>query len=299
MFGEATFGIARNVTLAAGLRYQQDRQRRIGGLVADAFSVPIDYLGQFHSWLPKVSLAYDLTPRWRAGVLVQKAYNPGGTTIRVDTGRPDSFAAETLWDTEMFVRGSMAGGRLDLSANVFNYSMRNAQRAEPIVITTPTGRRAGFANLFNVPRAYSRGLEAEADWRPDGRLTIRGSIGVLETRITETDAESAIYQEHDFDRSPHLTAALAVDWRMPRGPRLSAQVRHHDSYFSDNANKPELGIGGATIFDARAEYDVGPLSLFVRARNVFDRFAMLSLFSATAGEAEDPRRITAGIEARF
>ncbi len=299
LFGEASLAVAPKTTLTAGLRYQQDRQKRVGGLVADAFSVPIDYVGIFHAWLPKVSLAYDLTPNWRAGVLVQKAYNPGGTTIRIDTAIPDTFAAETLWDTEVFVRGSAAGGQLLLTANAFNYAMRNAQRAEPIIITTPTGRRAGFANLFNVPRAYSRGLEAEADWRPDGRLTLRGSVGLLETRITATDTESAIYQGHQFDRSPRLTATLAVDWQMPRGPRLSAQVRHHDSYFSDNANKPELSIGSATIIDARAEYDLGLVAVFVQARNVFDRFAMRSLSTAVSGEAEDPRRISAGIEARF
>jgi outer membrane receptor protein involved in Fe transport len=298
-FGETSLKLAPRTTLTAGLRYQHDRQKRVGGLVADAFAVPIDYVGKFHAWLPKLSLAYDLSPSWRAGVLLQKAYNPGGTTIRIDTAQPDTFAAESLWDTELFVRGSVDGGRLLLSGNAFNYAMRNAQRAESIFVTTPTGRKAGFANLFNVPRAFSRGVEAEADWRPNERVTIRGSVGFLATRITDTDAESAIYQDHQFDRSPHLTAALAVDWRSSSAFRLSAQVRHHDSYFSDNANKPEMRVGSATVMNARAEYDAGRFSVFVQAQNLFDRFAMVSLSTAVSGEAEDPRRINAGIAASF
>jgi outer membrane receptor protein involved in Fe transport len=299
LFGEVTVGAVPRMVLTAGVRYQQDRQKRLGGLVTDSFSVPIDYIGRFHAWLPKLSLAYDLSPAWRVGILVQKAYNPGGTTIRFDTAQPDTFAAEALWDTELFARGSVAGDRLLLSANVFNYAMRNAQRAEPIIITTPTGRRAGFANLFNVPRAYSRGLEAEAGWRAGSRLTLRGSIGLLETRISATDAESAIYQDHQFDRSPHFTGAVAIDWRPLPALRLSAQLRHHDSYFSDNANKPQLRVDGATIADVRAEYGAGRFSVFLQGHNVFDQFAMLSLATATSGEAEDPRRLSAGIEARF
>lgn len=299
LFGEASLKLSSQATLTAGLRFQQDRQKRAGALVTNAFSVPADFVGKFQAWLPKVSLSYDLSPAWRVGVLVQKAYNPGGTTIRFDTARPDTFDAETLLDTELFARGSLAGGRLLLSANAFNYAMRNAQRAEPITIFTPTGRRVGFANLFNVPRARSRGIEATADWRPGPGLSLRGSIGLLATRITETDAESAIYQGNQFDRSPHFAGAIGVDWRPLGQVRLSAQVRRHSSYFSNNANDPQLHISAATIADARVEYDLRRLAIFIQARNVFDKFAMLTLGTANSGEAEDPRRVSAGIEMHF
>jgi outer membrane receptor protein involved in Fe transport len=299
LFVEASAKVARRTTLTAGLRYQHDRQKRTGALVTNSFSVPADFVGTFHELLPKISLAYDLTSEWRAGVLVQKAYNPGGTTIRFETAKPDSFEAETLWDTELFARGRLADGRLLLSANLFNYAMRNAQRADPITIFTPTGRRVGFANLFNVPRARSRGLEATADWRATSKLTVRGSIGLLSTRITRTDAESAAYQEKQFDRSPHFTGTIAVDLRPVPKLRLSAQVRRHSSYFSDNADNPVLRIGPSTIADARLEYQLRPFLLFFQARNLFDSFAMAYMTTASSGEAEGPRRISAGLEMRF
>lgn len=299
LFGEANARLTKQATVTLGLRYQHDRQRRAGALVTNSFIVPADFVGTFHELLPKVSLAYDITPQWRAGVLVQKAYNPGGTTIRFDTAQPDSFAAETLWDTELFARGALAGGRLLLSANVFNYAMRNAQRADPITIFTPTGKRVGFANLFNVPRARSQGLEASADWRARPHLRLRGSIGLLSTRITRTDAESLGYQGKQFDRSPHFTGSVVVDWRPIPMLNLSAQVRRHSSYFSDNANNPLLEVTGATFADVRAEYQIQRFSLFVQAHNVLDTFAMKWLFTPTSGEAEGPRRISAGVEARF
>lgn len=299
LFGEASMRLTERATLTAGLRYQNDRQKRAGALVTNTFSVPANFVGEFHAWLPKLILAYDLSPAWRAGVLVQKAYNPGGTTIRFDTAQLNTFAAETLWDTELFARGSFAEGRLLLSANAFNYAMHNAQRADPINIFTPTGRRVGFANLFNVPSARSRGLEATADWRPGPNLSLRASIGLLATRITRTDAQSVAYQGKQFDRSPHFTGAVALDWRPVPSVRLSVQVRRHSSYFSDNVDNPLLQIGAATIADVRAEYQLRRFSLFLQARNLFDTFAMASMFTANSGEAEDPRRISGGIEMRF
>ncbi len=51
--------------------------------------------------------------------------------------------------------------------------------------------------------------------------------------------------------------------------------------------------------DARAQYEAGRVSLFAQMRNVFDALNLLSLEDPQSGEAEDPRRISVGIESRF
>ena len=66
-----------------GPRYQQDRQKRNGTLGSAAQTIPLDFDRTFHAWLPKLSLAYDFSPDVRAGILVERAYNPGGTTLAV------------------------------------------------------------------------------------------------------------------------------------------------------------------------------------------------------------------------
>ena len=99
--------------------------------------------------------------------------------------------------------------------------------------------------------------------------------------------------------SPHFTGSAAVDWRPIPKLNLSAEVRRHSSYFSDNADKPLLEIAGAAIADVRAEFQLQRFSIFIQAHNLFDTFAMKSLFVPTSGEAEEPRRISAGVEARF
>ena len=299
LFVDASVSITPKTTLTAGLRYQHDRQVRTGALTATSFVVPIDFAGSFEAWLPKVSLAYDVTSNLTIGAMAQKAYNPGGTTIRIDTLQPDEFKAERLWDFELFGRAKLAGGRALLNANVFYYDMRNAQRAEDITIFTPSGRQAGFANLFNVPKARSYGAEAELSWRVTDALSTRLAIGLLGTKMVRTEGESAVFANNEFDRSPHFTGAAAVDWRPYAQLRLSAQVRHHSPYFSDPGNRPHLRIDSATNVDARFAYDIGRVSLFGQVRNLFDALNLLSLGSAFSGEAEDPRTFAVGIESRF
>lgn len=297
VFGEAELILSERSKLTAGLRYQRDRQERRGSLTANTFVVPVDFVGTFSSWLPKVSLSYDLGPEVRIGALVQKAYNPGGTTIRVDTSRPDNFAAESLWDYELFARAQLVG--LTASANLFYYAMRDAQRSQEIRIPTPSGSRVGFANLFNVPRARSYGAEGQMSWRPGSELSVSFAVGLLGTRIVRSDGEVPGIAGNEFDRSPHFSASAAVDWRPASCFQLSAQVRHHSSYFSDPENTPGTRVGSATIADARAEYQVGRVSLFVQVRNLFDSLALLDLGSPTEGEAEDPRTLAFGLAARF
>jgi outer membrane receptor protein involved in Fe transport len=291
--------------MTAGIRYQRDRQKRKGALTATSFVIPVDFLGTFDAWLPKFTFAYDITPRVRVGAIVQKAYNPGGTTVRVDTGRPDDFKAESLWDYELFARAEFAGGRGTATANMFYYDMKNAQRSKAILIQTPSGRPAGFANLFNVPKARSYGAEGQLTWREHERLSATVSVGLLGTKFIKTDAESSGFAGNEFDRSPHFSGALAVDWKPLERLRLSAQIRHHGPYFTDPENTPQIRVSSGTNVDGRAEFQIGTVTVFAQVRNLFDALNMRDLgdfddFTGKPifGEAEDPRTFGVGLDVR-
>jgi outer membrane receptor protein involved in Fe transport len=240
-----------------------------------------------------------VTSNFRVGAMVQKAYNPGGTTIRLDTSSADNFKAETLWDYEIFARGSLFNGQLRFETNLFYYDMRDAQRAREFRIFTPSGRGAGFADLFNVPRARSYGAEAQFIWRPNASLSATIALGFLDTRITRSDAENPGLNGNQFDRSPQFTGSAGIDWQPSNNLRISAYARHHGPYFSDPENSSNLRISGGTKVDARAAYRLGRISIFTQVRNVFDAFSMIDLSTATSGEAEDPRSIAVGLESSF
>ena len=299
LFGEATLRPWPRLTITTGLRYQRDHQDRDGFLGTPAFGVTTNYDRTFAAWLPKLSLAYKVSDNLTAGALVQRATNPGGTTINFETGAPIEFGAESLWNYELFVRGSLADGRVTLAGNVFYNDFSNAQRAQFRTFRVPGGGFANWALIANVPRSVSYGLEFELGWRIDPTLSLHAGVGMLKTKIVATSTPTDPILGKEFQRAPGLTASAAIDWH-PVGPlRLSVQLRHNSAYFSNDANSTALRIDGSTTFDARAAYTLGPLTLSAYARNLFDSFHMTYLFSPTSGTAADPREFGLGVDARF
>ena len=298
LFGEASLTILHGATLTAGIRYQEDRQKRGGTLATNFGIIPLDFDRTFRAWLPKLSLAYDFNPAVRAGLLVQRAYNPGGTTLRFDIARPDNFEAEKLWDYELFARARLTGG-ISASANFFYYDMRDAQRLKEIVVLAPGGLPVGFADLFNAPKAHSYGAEVEVDWRARKNLSARLSAGLQRTKLVAAGTDYPEFTGNEFARSPHFTAAVAVEWDATQRLRLSAQAHYHSPYFAGDINSADVRIPAAMIADARAEYRLGGVTVFAYARNLFDKFALLDRFDNQSASAEDPRMVGVGIESRF
>jgi outer membrane receptor protein involved in Fe transport len=298
LFGEARIGFAPGALLTAGMRYQRDSQKRVGAFQSATGGIALDYDRSFSALLPKVSLSYDFSPSLTAGLLVQRAYNPGGTTLRFDTGQPDQFEAEHLWDYELFARGAFAGGRFSANANLFYYDMRNAQRSVDMPILAPNGRPVWFADLFNIPKARSYGMEGQVSWHASRQLDARLGFGLLGTKIVRAGLDYPEFEGREFDRSPHMTASAAVDWRPLERLRLSAQVRHHGPYSSDPEERPFTHVSSGTIADARAALQVRNLSFSAYVRNIFDRLSVTARDS-DSGTLEDPREVGVGVEARF
>ena len=234
----------------------------------------------------------------RAGVLVQRAYNPGGTTLRFDIARPDNFEAERLWDYELFVRARLADG-LNAQANAFYYDMCDAQRLKAISILTPLGRRVGFADLFNAPKARSYGAEAELSWRADRHLSVRVSAALLKTNLIDAGPSYPEFTGNDFARSPSLSAAAAVDWKPVDRLRVSAQVRYRSAFYADEVNSDLVRVPGAAVVSTRAEYAIGRATAFAYARNLFDKFVYVDRTGNSSAVAEAPRELGIGIETRF
>ena len=298
LFSEADVAISSRLTLTAGARYQRDTQRREGQVGSPPAGLMLDYDRSFDAWLPKLTLAYDLAPDFTTGVMIQRAYNPGGTTISLRTGREDSFEAERLWNGELFVRRGF-GGRFSLAANLFYNDIENAQRQLLIPITLPDGSPFQALEFSNAPRAVSWGAEAELAWMPLPEVAVRGAVGFLRTELKEAVILSDATIGKEFQRAPRFSSALALDWTPTRALALSLQARHHSGYFSDDANREDLRVDGATIVDARASWTRGSTTFSAYARNLFDSFAMTYLFQPDFGTAQDPRELGIGLETRF
>lgn len=298
IFGEASWRATDRLKLTGGLRYQFDRQDRSGSLAALSGPVPLDFHRSFDAWLPKLAIEYSVSPAFTAGLLAQRAYNPGGTTLDLRLRAADDFDAERLWDFELFTRASLAGDRVSLRSNLFYYAMTNAQRPQELELQTPGGT-VRFLEIENAPRARTYGLETDLAWRVDDRLSVRAGIGLLSTRITRTLTPDDPLLGKSFQRSPAFSAAAAIDWRPRPELRLTVGARRNSGYFSDDEETAETRIGGATTVNARAAWSHRHFVLFGYARNLLDEFYLTSLTTPISGTAGDPRELGFGLEARF
>jgi outer membrane receptor protein involved in Fe transport len=298
LFGEVEAAFTDRLSASVGGRYQQDRQQRTGELVGRT-NASIDFDERFSAFLPRAVASYAITPRLKAGVLIQKAYNPGGATFNVFTGELDTFKAETLWNYEAFLKGNLAGGRVTIEANIFYNDITDSQRSVITPITRPDGQPAFVVQFNNVPRASVRGAEVELSWRASPKLALSGGVGLQRTKIRSSQNSDGDIIGREFQRAPHFTGNVAADWTPTDRLRLSAQLRYHSDYFSDDFDTPELRIPDAAIVDARAAYALKKFTLFAYAQNLFDHFSLNYRFSSDVASADDPRVVGAGIEARF
>jgi len=291
VYGEATYGLTGRLSLTAGGRYQYDRQDRRGSFGRFA----VDYHRSFDAFLPKASVAYDVSPTVRVGATAARGSNPGGTTISFATGQQDTFEAERLWNYELFVRAFTLDRKLSVNANLFYTDYEDAQR--PTTTVAPNGQ---FQTVFdNADDAHGIGLELEAAYRPSPRFGLRAALGLLDTRIDRFTVSAAPIVGKDFQRSPHVTASAAVDWTPLDRLTLDAQARYSSSYFSNDLNTAAYRIDPAFNLDAQVSYRLGPVRLFAFARNLFDDFQLVQLYSPTAGAVNAPRRVGVGLEASF
>lgn len=296
LFGEVETVLAPRLSATASIRRQSDRQRRKGAITG-SLDLPIDYDRRFTFWLPRLALRWDPNDALRVGAAVQRASNPGGISLNFVTGEPEILDAETLWNLELFTRASLLDGRLTLRANLFRNQHRNAQRAIGRTFIGPMGN-LGWFELYNLERARSGGLEAEVEWRPSDRLTLRGGLGLLSTKVLKGGVGKA-FDGKAFARAPARSLTMGADWQVLRPLTLSARLRHHSGYFSDDLNTPTRKVDAGTEMDGRAAFTRGRFTLSAYARNMTDEFAVTYFIGPTTAVPNRPREIGLALETRL
>jgi len=286
VFSELTWKMADQWTLTGGLRYQQDRIQRYGvSTLVPGQAADLDKT--FSELLPKLSLTYAVNPDWNVGALVSRGYNPGGVSLDFTSSQPDwhDFKKESIWNYELFTRANLLDDRLMLSGNLFYMDFRNAQyNISKYISPTLT-----YAYTINAEKAHSYGVEIGADYLLLDNLTIKGSAGILRTKIDEI-AYNDTYEGNEFAKSPGYMLSLGASWDATEKLTISGQVRHTDGYYSNIANDPIYAVGSYTVADARVSYQfTDAFQVYGYVKNIFDERAPTYL--------QNNRSVAGGIEA--
>lgn len=267
LFGEVSYRFAERWTLTTGVRYQNDRIERVGSSIFAP--TPVNFDTTFSALLPKASLAYAVTDDWTVGGLVSRGYNPGGVSLNLNAGRWQPFEEESIWNYELFTRATLLDDRLTVNSNLFYMDFKNAQYTIPVVISPGVTQ----SYTINAEEAHAYGLEIGADYQLLDNLTLKGSAGVLRTKIDRI-ASNVAYEGNEFAKSPGYMITLGVSWDVTEKFNLSGQVRHLDGYYSDTANTAAYAIEPYTIADIRASYKLNDnMEAYGYVKNVFDERA--------------------------
>jgi vitamin B12 transporter len=159
---------------------------------------------------------------------------------------------------------------------------------DPLLCVQPgtTIARAGY--YANVARAQAHGVEARAALSL-GALTVDGNYSW--TVAEDRSPGSAAFGKW-LTRRPRHMANASIHYALPWGLDLGAAVRWSGKAYDNAANT--IRFAPYALVDLRVEVDAGPMRLFARVENLFDKDYMTAWRYGAIG-----RGIHAGIRGRF
>ena len=260
-FGDVTVAFSPAFDITGGIRYSHNNQQRVqanaGALLGNS---------TVRGKSSDNSTTYLLTPRFRFGgsntlyARFATGYRPGGPNNPVP-GTPSSYGPDRTTNYEIGFKTLSADRRLSFDIAGFWIDWKDIQLNE---------RNAQGLNFNgNGGTARSRGVEAEANWRPIDGLSIDGSVAFTDAVLTQ-------------DLPPSSTVGFKGD-RLPSVPRWSGQISADYDFASSAAVRPVLGASWRYIGAREGYFGTATVGRFhLPAYDVFDlragiRFERISL----------------------
>jgi iron complex outermembrane recepter protein len=345
-FGEGTYELSGDLSLTAGLRYyhfSEDKEQVFDGIFGNdnngtsVVSQPgtTDASGV----APRVILSYKVSENARLNAQVSRGFRLGGINDPLNVplctpddlatfGGRDSWQDEKAWDYEVGTNGSLPNGRGSFRLAGFYMDISDLQ-------ATVTAGSCSSRLIFNVPKARSRGFEADVDIVPSKNFdfSVSGSYTNSEMRSTVAPvAATGIIEGRRLPTVPKLQMAVAATYQWQVRPTalgyITGSFQHVGERFTQ-VNDLDLGvldllsfgantIGGPLtqstlrydptlpaydILNARVGVKTGRWDIALYANNLTDERALLSFDRERGTRARlfnlvnQPRTI--GISARF
>jgi iron complex outermembrane receptor protein len=190
VYSEGTLTVTPKLELTAGIRYTKDDLK-----YADAFSTVItdspgtavfplyqDYnlRQKYTNWSGRAIVNYAWTDAIKTYASISRGYRSGnfnGFGFVVPNPSSDIVKPEKLTSIELGFKTRFAGDRVQLNGAVFHYDYKNQQVSEVV---------GGLSFNRNL-NAKVKGAELELLAKPVNALTLRGSLGYLDTKYTKNN----------------------------------------------------------------------------------------------------------------
>ncbi|MCG2841791.1 TonB-dependent receptor [Sandaracinobacter sp. RS1-74] len=197
----------------------------------------------------------------RSPVVQLNAEDTAGGPVAKRTDIP----AETVWNYEGGVKASLGafGGSLGIFYQTYdNFQVSVIEDGQAVT------RNAGSATNF--------GVEAEANWRPSGYISLFANGAWINAKIDEKEANGQ-FGGNRFRLQPEWQAAAGADFRMPLGNDLSAFITptltYRSKIYFEVPNSEAISQGPVALVNLRAGFEGqgGRWQVTGFVSNLFDR----------------------------
>jgi iron complex outermembrane recepter protein len=204
LFGEATVTLLERLDLTGGIRYygfDEERSQIFDGIFAHDSTgrtvVSVPGKTSASGIAPRVIASLRATPNFTLNAQASQGIRLGGINDplnlplctpqdRATFGGRTSWTDETAWNYEVGAKSQWMNGRVSLNASAFYMDIRDLQ----LVVTAGS---CSSRLVFNVPKAFSSGLELELAAAPSPMFDFAasGTFNNSELKSTVTSTSSA------------------------------------------------------------------------------------------------------------
>ena len=278
VYASGSFDLSERWTLGAGLRYTQDEKEADAslGLFFDPPGAPTRVFGSEDwdavTW--DLSLRYTLNDSVNGYALISRGYQNGGFPARAGFNPPEAFVPfDPQYSTnfEIGMKGQPNESLL-FSASVFFTVYDDLQLVFNQAIQN------GFLTITqNAGESESFGVEVDGTVLLGERVRITGSVGYLDSEITEVD-DGVIATQEGFAPifSPEWTVSLAPTLAIPmqNGGNIEATLNYsyRSEMYGQSFNSEQNLIDSRSLVDLYVAYNSpnGNWSIAAYGKNIGD-----------------------------
>lgn len=284
VFGDGTYSLTPELSIAVGLRwfeYKQDRHEVVDGLFNGFAHTDQRSSTKEDQFTPRFNISYKATPDVLLYSQAAKGFRVGRVNLSAPVSTcgnelasyglaqvPERSDSDSLWSYEAGTKISSADRRTQLNLSAFYIDWDDIQ--------TNSLLQCGFAFYANAGKASNRGVELELSSRVSDSLTLSFTGSYNDAQLEEDAPLLTGSDGRKGDRIPGVpeyNAQLAAHYEQPIGAAtlsVRGDYTYVSDYFGTFTQTPERRAGDYGVLNLRLGLQFGQMALELFADNLTD-----------------------------